>query len=182
MCFPIRHLAEVSLYRCGVRGEHLSHFSLPIFHHRGRMGLSITAAAVTVTVATFDMLAFCEMRLQFTSQKDEISTWIGALNQVLSGSAGNCTQRGGDVCSFAFGWTTSRHDRAVASKKVEEYPERLNLTHEKREGKISLFYNSLCLLSSTLWRFLQANSSLNLFGDLCISPSLTVTGEAGCNA
>lgn len=44
------------------------------------MGSSITAAAVTVTVATFD--TFCEMKLKF-SHKAEDSMWAKLLENTL---------------------------------------------------------------------------------------------------
>ncbi len=48
------------------------------------MGFGVTAAAVTVTVATFDPLAFCEMKLHFSHTSEKPMT-AKAL-EILSGS------------------------------------------------------------------------------------------------
>lgn len=119
----------VSTSAVGVWGEHLRHFTF--FHLGGHMGFSITASAVTVTVATFDTLAFCEMKF---SQKAEEPTSAKAPENTLS-------IRKLHVC-FAL---VSIAARCSCYIKWQKKTLSVYITSEKRRGKKSLFFNSLCL-------------------------------------
>lgn len=55
----------------------MSHLSESFFHLGGHVGSGITVAAVIVTVATFDTLAFCEPAYSHTA---EYSMWTKAKN------------------------------------------------------------------------------------------------------
>lgn len=105
------------------------------FHLWGHMGFSITAAAVTVTVATFDTLAFCEMKLQFSHLN-----WRTNVRQ--SYRKYSLDQK--NTCAFCFSRCRTELLHQKAKKK--------NRDPSEKGGKFFLFYNSLrlCSLQSAL--------------------------------
>lgn len=78
------------------------------------MGFSITSAAVTVTVATFDTLAFCDMKLtQFSHISEEPLTTKAPENTLWIRKA---------TFVFCFGCKAMLQDGAVASKGKKKKP------------------------------------------------------------
>lgn len=91
----------------------MSNLSASFFHLEGHMGSSITAAAVTVTVQTFDTLAFCEPAFSHTAEysmwtkaEENTQLWISwTLYEHLAMFVENC------------------HNTELFHQKATEYPE-----------------------------------------------------------
>lgn len=139
--FPIHFVALVSLY-WHLQEYEVNTLTTSLYHSSsrgGRMGFSITAAAaVTVTVATSDMLRFCKMKsLQMSIHRSPCKHYL-------------CRKT---IFFFFYPhWTQRISTRFSSSSKWENYLKALNITSQKRETekKIHLLWNSLCFLYSAL--------------------------------
>lgn len=124
------------LTSAGVWGEYPDHLTLSLFISGG----ITAAAAVTVTVATSDMLRFCKMKsLQMSIHRSPCKHYL-------------CRKT---IFFFFFypHWTQRISTRFSSSSKWENYLKALNITSQKRETekkKIHLLWNSLCFLYSAL--------------------------------
>lgn len=143
------------LTSAGVWGEYPDHLALSLFISGGRMGFSITAAAVTVTVATSDMLRFCKMKfLQMSIHRSPCKHYL----------------RRKTTFFFFFypHWTQRIPTRFSSSTKWENYLKGLNITSQKRETekKKSIFFEIHFAFSTVLWRSLQGSDHRTWIMDL----------------
>lgn len=136
------------------------------FHLWGHMGFSITAAAVTVTVATFDTLAFCEMKLQFSHLN-----WRTNVRQ--SYRKYSLDQK--NTCAFCFSRCRTELLHQKAKKKI------VILLKKGGNSSFSTIHFASALFK-VLWRFLQETGSQNLFGELCTLSFPTLSSWMWCNA
>lgn len=118
--FPIHFVALVSLY-WHLQEYEVNTLTTSLYHSSsrgGRMGFSITAAAVTVTVATSDMLRFCKMKfLRMSIHRSPCKHYL----------------RRKTTFFFDPHWTQRISTRFSSFTNWENYLKALNITSQKRE-------------------------------------------------